>query len=256
MSIGMCKSGIIVLAIFLVSCGDTPVGTAPPFITPPIVSPDVPLATPIPTLPAVFEAVTKEDLSCFFGTDGVYSVTLTQFQVVMVVGKNTIGDWILLRLEQFADCWAELRLLNLHGDINSLPVISDPLMTSTSTLTPVVSPTATPTDAVPANFDPVELRWKVITYECNGRGDVISVTIDLDISGGIPPYTSDPPLPVNTVPRQILSIKVSSDTIDGEPSKTINFPVPRSSDFKCRNSGNIPSPQLTDPTSTPTPRKR
>lgn len=206
----------------------------PMYITFPPTFISVPSSTPTP--PAIFEAIAENDLSCFFGE--IYEVNLPRFQIVSVVGKNSTGDWILVRLEEFNDCWVETTLLNLQGDVNSLPVIfSSRPPTATSTLVDTL-----PTEPVGTSIPTIELRWKVLYFECNIRGDVNFVTIDLDISGGVPPYKSDPQLPIFTVPGESLSIKVNSNTIDGEPSKTINFTVPRSSDFKCSGTGSIPGP--------------
>jgi tetratricopeptide (TPR) repeat protein len=181
----------------------------------------------IPTLPAIFPAVAEENLSCFFGSSKDYDVNLPRFQIVMVIGKNSTGDWILVRLEEFADCWIETNLLNLQGDTNALPVV-------TNSLPPIRTPTAViTTPADPLVPEAIELRWKVVNYDCNDRGDVTTVTVDLDITGGVLPYAFSPALPINAVPGQSISITVSSSTSDGEPSKTISFTVPRSADFNC-----------------------
>ena len=261
MDIGPSKSGIIVFAILLVSCVDpTPSAADPQYVTPPVSSPSSEVPLDSSTFPVRFDAVAEEDLTCFFGNSELYGVNLPRFQILGVVGRNNIGDWILVRLEQFKDCWVETVLLNLSGDINSLPIISisqPPILMPTATSAPTDTPipnlvnTSTPIAPTPI---PIELRWKVLYFECNGSGEVTLVAIDLDISGGIPPYTSIPQLPINGIPKQSLSIEVKSNTIDGEPSRTINFNIPRSSDFKCRGSGPITGPLTslpTRPTATP-----
>jgi len=217
----------------------------------------LPSEFPEPTTQIEFQLVTKENVSCFFGASGKYLVSLPPFLIVSAVGKNITGEWILLGSEEFADCWAELRFLDPKGDINSLPVIVTslpPILSPTSTPTSIPTPdTATPsTNQTP--LPPIELSWKIINYDCNESGIVTSVTIDLDITGGIPDYTSTPNLPVYAVPEQDISIRVSSGTIDGEPSRVINFTVPRAADFKCRGSGNNPGPQpvITEPPVPPT----
>jgi hypothetical protein len=100
--------------------------------------------SPTPTLSVIFQAVTKEDLNCYF--KNYLSVNLPQFQIIDVVGKDFTGEWILIRSEQFADCWIRVDLLDFqinHPD--SLPGVSNPpppslslIPTSTSTPTLVV----------------------------------------------------------------------------------------------------------------------
>jgi hypothetical protein len=116
-----------------------------------------------------------------------------------------------------------------------------------------------PTDPSVTPVSPIKLLWKVVTFECNPRGGVNNVVIDLIISGGIKPYTSSPELPVNALPEQYLSITVNS--ANGGPSGIIEFTVPRSSDFRCRRPGYNPGPPgpIATPalvTNTPKPTKK
>jgi hypothetical protein len=234
------------IRLFLTSClviltGCTPpsngfTATAP---NPENFSPEVPGTTS--TLPVIIQAVVEENLTCFFGNGEGYDVNLPQFQIVKVVGRSSTSYWILVKSEEFADCWIETSLLYFQPgiDINALPII-------TQLSSPIITPTVLPSPVVTAQLDPLELQWKVLSYDCNDRGEVTSITIDLDVTGGISPYKFSPELPIHALPEQRVSIVVSSNTDDGEPSKTITFNTPRSADFKCKGTGHNPGP--------PTPR--
>lgn len=198
----------------------------------------------IPTLPPIFQAVTKEDTICYFGTNEGYDayVTIPQFSIVSVLGQDTSGQWMLVRLEGFADCWIRSTVIQLKGN-ESLPVI-------TSSLPPVITPVPSSTTVITtqlANQTPIPsigLAWKILSFDClDGRAT--RALVGLDVSGGVPPYSYSQQLPMYARPEQIVSITVKSSTSDGEPSNRISFPIPRASDFKCDKEGSNPVPQPT-----------
>jgi hypothetical protein len=232
---------VFIICFLITSCtpSETPTPAALPVIdwTP---QPQIPTetATSIPVSPSTLQAVTKEEISCYFMNDRGYNavVYIPPFEVVMAVGQDLTGRWGLVSLTGFTDCWVRLNLLDLKGDVRSLPVISaqlPPMLTSAIAAISEVQPT----------IAPIILVWKVISHYCNADRHVESVTVDLDISGGVGPFTTSPPVPLTASPGQTLSIKVNSNTHNGEPSSMISFVVPREDSFTCANSGdNADSP--------------
>jgi len=204
---------------------------------------DVTQETITPTLLAIFNAVAKEDVVCFFGNNVGYdaTVSLRQFSIVEVVGIDITREWILVRLKEFTDCWIQSTSLELNGDVNLLPFITDLLPPSKIStqfdVTQLVNQTP---------YSPVELRWEILSYDCNSQGRATGVLVKLNAKGGIPPYIYSPELPMYAKPEQVVSVKVNSNTLNGEPSGAIKFTIPRASDFKCDKQGN-------NPVSTPVP---
>jgi hypothetical protein len=239
------------VAVWLKSLTPTtyyPIATLPVYDWSP--QPQIPTetATSIPVSLSTLQAVTKEELSCYFLNDRGYNavVYIPPFEVVMVVGQNLTGRWGLVNLTGLADCWVHLDLLDLKGDVYSLPVI-------VSDLPPMINHS---TDEVAtesqSTVSPIIIDWKVKSYYCNENRRVENVTVDLDISGGMAPYTTSPVVPITTSPGQTLSIRVTSNTPNGEPSRMISFVVPREDSFTCAKSGDntdAPSDPI-DPTPT------
>ncbi|MEW6287709.1 MAG: hypothetical protein AB1509_15940 [Chloroflexota bacterium] len=115
--------------------------------------------TPTPTLTDTpFLASAYESTPCFSGTSVEYQWvnTIERGKIVIVLGKSSIlGEWLLIRKDDFPDCWVERSKLVLNFDIAILPVISTPLPpTATSTPTNhqvVIPPTKTPKPDTPQN---------------------------------------------------------------------------------------------------------
>lgn len=99
-----------------------------------------------------------------------------------------------------------------------------------------VSPSITP-----IGITPIAATWKILSYDC-ANSKATGALIDLTVSGGMPPYTYSPALPIYAQPGEIVRITVRSNTSDGEPSITSSFTVPSATDasvFKCdKPSGN------------------
>lgn len=217
------------------------------------------------TLPPIFQAVAKDDTTCYFGTNDGYDafVTIPQYSIVSVLGKDTSGQWMLVRLEGFADCWIHSTSLQLMGSDGNLPLITTSLPPVT---TPVPSTSVITTQLANQTPSPsMGLTWKVLSFDCYD-GKVTRVLVDLNVSGGILPYSYSQQLPMYAKPEQVVSITVKSSTQDGEPSNRISFPIPRASDFKCDKddgSNTVPPPPIITPTtfsppiiSTPVPACR
>ncbi len=107
---------------------------------------------------------------------------------------------------------------------------------STPTEEPTDPPAATKAPEIEptAEIPPIDARWKIKYFECNSKGQAVSVTIDLVIWGGVSPYTTDPKLPFFAMPGEDVSILVKSATADGEPSRRIVFPVPPRASYNCK----------------------
>ncbi len=196
--------------------------------------------TPTPTVNSLL-AVAKDDLICYLDGTSTISVNLPQFLTMMATGRDEDWDWVLVSTEEFKPCWVELSLLEIKGDLSGLPVVTTshpPVKVPTITPTPVILTTQTD-----QSIDPINILWKVKSYACNDNGTVYNVAIDIDVSGGIPPYKFDSEIPINAIPNQTISVNVKSDTLDGEPSGKITFTVPRAADFICNRTGENPGPQ-------------
>lgn len=121
-----------------------------------------------------------------------------------------------------------------------------------------VQPTAAPADfalGVTPTVSPITAEWKVKSFDCNAQGRATSVTINLDISGGVEPYKTDPVLPIHPAPGEYVSILIKSATPDEEPSKELKFQVPPASSYICKNRPDQPKPTVekTDPPPPPPP---
>ncbi len=241
---------ILLLTIFLAGCNQ---GSNIPNNTP--LSTLVVKESPTPDV-ILFSAVTKEDATCYFGTNEGYNafVMIPQFSIVSVLGQDQRGEWMLVTLEEFTNCWIQSSSLQLQTN-DLLPFYSSlPLPVKT----PIPSPTFAATQLANQTPNPtLGLTWKILKFECFDK-KATRAYVDLNVSGGVPPYTYSQDLPMYARPQQVISIKVSSSTSDGEPSNIISFTIPRASDFKCDNEGNnpvIPAPTIKPitPTNTPVP---
>jgi hypothetical protein len=194
----------------------------------------------------MFQAVAKEEVGCYFVKDNLYiaEVYLDQYAVIFVVEQDRTGQWGLVRLPEFTDCWADLQSLDLKVDLNSLPFSPNPpppIISSIIATQEVQSTIAT--QEAQSTAVPITLAWEVKSHYCNNDRHVESVTVDLDISGGVAPYITDPIMPITVPPGQALSVTVKSSTPNGEPSSIISFVVPGADNFKCASSGdNTDSP--------------
>ena len=157
-----------------------------------------------------FQAVIiKENTGCvierYQGLDVV--VSLHQFQIVDVIGRNDIGDMLLVRIEGIRDCWSEATSLDTQGDVSSLPIITffHPSTPITDTPSPVID---------------LEVTYKVDVIECTCGGRLGKALVTLTISNGIAPYyinSQEPVYPVlgrfvtfNTVLGVRFILKVTS----------------------------------------------
>ncbi len=205
----------------------TPVPTETPSLTP----------TPTPTLPNTnFIAVSKEESNCFSGTSLEYQVltTIPQFQAVMIIGKNSNGDWFLTRWNKFSiDCWVETSQLAPDFDINVLSILSTP---SAPTFTP------TPTKVV------------VIINPTREPSNNSKTPVPPPTNTPVPPPTNTPvPPPTNTpIPPTNTPVPPPTNTPVPPPTKTNTPSGPRAcndgidndndgyidgADPQCRNNG-------------------
>lgn len=212
-----------------------------------------------PTLPVIYQAVAIEDTTCYFGTNQGYDafVPIHQFSIVSVLGKDLSGEWLLVRLEGFADCWIQSKSLQPQ-DSGNLPVITSSLppvrtqVPSTAVASTAVA-TITTQLANQTPYPPITYTWSILSFECNSNGRATRAKVNLNVSGGVPPYKYSPPLPEFVKPEQVVSLQVSSNTSNGEPSNIISFPIPRASDFKCDREGDnqVPPPPTSPPPTKP-----
>jgi hypothetical protein len=157
---------------------------------------------------------------------------------IVIIGKSDVqADWLLVTPHDSTEpCWIKFNNLSITiADFQDIPV------NSVST-----APTLTPTPLVS-----LEINWKILSYDCS-NGQVTGVRVDLNVSGGVPPYTYLPELPLYAKPNQVVSINVKSNTSDGEPSGIIKLTIPSTSDFKCGESGSNPG-STPLPSTTPLP---
>jgi hypothetical protein len=146
------------------------------------------------------------------------------------------------------------------GTRTGTPLLDPPvqviLVTPTMTVSGgTVEETPPPTSAgdIPA-YPPINAKYEVKGHECKG-GKATSVTIDLIISGGLPPYTTSPKLPLLTEPGKLLSIMIYSNTDSQEPSREIKIDVPTKFDCPKEDTptqrATSPDPDPTQPTQPP-----
>ena len=156
---------------------------------------------------------------------------------IVIVGKSDLqAAWLVVTPHDSTEsCWIRSDVFSLtSADLLDVPV--NPV---------IVVPTKTP--------EPISITWKLVNYDCSnglGRGALI----DLEISGGIQPYTTSPEMPLYAQPNELISITVMSDSTNGEPSKNIKFTIPDASDnsfFKCDPSAPTSTPRPVSPTPPP-----
>ena len=203
------------VAILLAGCSSYYL-PPPPTVTPFYGFPPPPTVTPFsPTemfkLSPSFQAVTKENVKCFFGyNQGIETFAyFSQFLIVDVIGKNYAGGWILVRVNGLQDCWVETNLLILYGDVSLLPIVT--------TAFPSISIIDTPSPVIATDL---EVTYKVDVIECACRRRLGKAIITLTISNGIAPYyinNQEPVFPVlgrfvtfDTVLGIRFTLKVSS----------------------------------------------
>ncbi len=226
---------VVVWAQGLNSSANTPVATEPPV-----------LSTTEPAIVPTVLAVTKDDVTCYFGDELAYSITVSRLVIVAILEKNGPGDLVKVRLNELIDCWVPLSSLELNKQtLDSLPFSNVSLVIPTSTTIPTSTPL--PGGVTPIPPSGLVIQWKISSYDCE-LGKAKGVTIDLIVSGGVEPYSFSPKLPIYAKPGQDVSVSVRSKTADGDPSGVIKFPVPDATDKthfgKCQEEvvGNVPAP--------------
>lgn len=212
--------------------------------------PAPPTITPLVQLP---KAVTSTDATCYARD---IEITISPFVVVELLNKNSVGDWVQVKVNDVIVCWVQLRQLRFDEyDLVLLPIMNIPTpQIPTQAIIPIPIDTPAAETAVPVHR--LLLRWKIMSYDCF-NGVAVGVTVGLDVSGGIPDYRYSPKLPIYGNPGQTIVITIKSATVDGEPSGSIRFTLPEkggSSVYQCRptkknQSENylVPPPAPTDP---------
>jgi uncharacterized protein YraI len=177
-------------------------------------------------------AFTTVDSSCRTGPGISYTeqTYIPQGWRIVVYAKNDLtANWVLVTPHDSTEqCW-----------------IATTQMTQFDSSGLIIEPAPVAVTTTPIDLAPIDLSWKIISYDCNQDGNAVGALMDLIASGGLPPYSYSHTLPLYVQPGQSVSIKVNSATVDGEPSSTIGFTFPSdggASVFKCDKPGTNPGP--------------
>ena len=212
---------------------------------------------PTSTPSTSFDAVVKEDGFCFFENSRSESrAFIPQNKIVGVIGKNVTGEVILLRWEDFADCWMLERLLDLQDkNVDILRVIDTSFPPETifllaqPTEEPTEAPTEEPTEEpIQPAFD-VEVDIKTIVCACGGKAGKARIT--LTFKGGKAPYTVNGQTPVNgntTSFETILDIPIKLRVVSSDEQvweDVVKVPYCSVPDDQCNNP---PPPPMPEPT--------
>ena len=221
---------------------------------------------PTSTPSAIFDSVIREGSFCFFENSKNWESKsfIPNSKIVGTIGKNITGEWILVRWENFADCWVLLKFLDIQDHrADELPVIDKPFPPSDAVLQLTEEPAqlteepaqlteepaqpteepAQPTEepAQPIEEPTFEVDVDTNTIECACGKSSGKAKITLNFKGGQPSYIVNGQTPVkgdNTSFETILGVKIHLKVIsaDGQVWED-DVNIPYCSDNQCITSG-------------------